>query len=64
MHILYRVTVREYPYNNWDTGTRTLCAWYNAESKFLRVRTYNFGTPTGDDVNKAGIDDIYNPPVD
>jgi len=28
------------------------------------VRTYNFGTPTGDDANKAGIDDIYNPPVD
>jgi hypothetical protein len=45
-------------------GSRTLCVWYNAASKFLHVRTYNFGTPTGDDVNKAGIDDIYNPPVD
>ena len=61
---MYRVSVQESPITNIDMGSRTLCVWYNTVSKYLHVRTYNFGTPTGDDVNAAGIDDIYNPPVD
>ena len=44
-------------------GSRTLCVWFNADSRYLHVRTYRFGTPTGDDFGLMGHNDINLPPV-
>ena len=44
-------------------GSRTLCVWFDANSSNLKVRTYGFGTPTGDDFDFVGHDDINIPQV-
>ena len=44
-------------------GSRTLCVWFNNFYIFLRVRTYRFGTQTGDDFDLMGHKDINLPPV-
>ena len=35
-------------------GSRTLCVWFYANSRYLYVKTYRFGTPTGDDFDLVG----------
>ena len=44
-------------------GSRTLCVWFNADSRYLHVRTYRFGTPTKDYFNFLGHENINLPQV-